>query len=149
MSSFNKLLKIDGLPFEMPPITEPSNDELLLLFSYVSSFVVPDAALTKLRSYFGNLTDSTKFFVLGTKECFETKKLELVSKLQENRFNSLAGLKNAYASAIAEHDMFIIFAFEDLKTHFKNCAIINLAIKDWQNKLTEVLCARRQQSCKG
>jgi hypothetical protein len=73
MSSFNKLLKIDGLPFEMPPITEPSNDELLLLFSYVSSFVVPDAALTKLRSYFGNLTDSTKFFVLGTKECLKQK----------------------------------------------------------------------------
>ena len=149
MSSFSKLLKIDGLPFEMPPSTESSNDEILLLFSYVSSFVVPDAALLKLRSYFGNFTESTKFFVLGTKECFETKKLELVSKLQENRFNSLTGLKNAYASAITEHDMFIIFAFEDLKIHFKNCAIINLAIKDWQNKLTEVLRARRQQGCKG
>lgn len=148
MANFNKMVKIDGIPFEMPPAAEPCHDEISLLFSYVSPFVVPDAALAKLRSFFGNYMESAKFFVLGVKDCIETKKLELVVKLQENRFNSIINLKNVYASAKAEHDSLIVFTFEHLNLHYKNCAIINLAVKDWQSKLLEVMRARGQQDSK-
>lgn len=146
MANFTDLVKIDGIAFEMPPAAEPCNSEISLLVSYFSPFEAPDAALDKLRSFFGKYIDGDKFFVLGPKECIETKKLELVIKLQENRFKSIINLKNVYANAKVEHDIFIIFTFEQLNIHFRDCAIINLAIKDWQNKLTEVLRERGQQN---
>lgn len=146
MDNFNDLVKIDGMPFQMPPKAKHSDCEMSLMLAYVSSFVAPDAAFAKLRNFFGNYLENSKFHVLGSQGCFETKRLEVVPKLQESRMLSLSILKSNYIKANVEHNHFIVFAFEDLNLHFKNCAIINLAIKDWQNKLTEVLRARGQQN---
>lgn len=146
MGNFDELVKLDGLPFEMPPVAQQSHNEVSILFAYVSSFVAPDVVFSKLRNFFGHYNDVLKFNVLGIEDCFEVKKLELVFKLQDNRFVSISNLKSAYANAKAEHEVLIVFAFEELNLHFKNSAIINLAIKDWQIKLTEVLSARRQQN---
>lgn len=150
MDNFSQLVKLESLPFEMPLPAQQSHHEISIIFGYISSFDAPDVIFAKLRNFFGQIgeNDVFKYIVLGLKECFEVKKLELIFKLQENRFISITNLKSKYANAQLEHDFLIIFAFEELNLHFKNCAIINLAIKDWQIKLMEVLSARRQQNSK-